>query len=515
MQNRGANAARLAAVSAAILLLGAATAHARPTRSLQQFDCTAAQQLCEKQSCKGKLDFKCDTATSQTDCTCISAGLAGCFSGTSSVATPAGPKRLSQLQLGEAVLSVGAGGALQFSPVYMFSSRRPAERSAFLRVRTDAGLNLTVTPGHYLFAWRGEGARAMAEAALGSPAAWPYVLPTQLAVGDVVPVALSHVVASSGVGAARPALARVTAVEEVVEEGVFMPHTHRRDLPTAAAGQTAVAESLHLLSFPPNTSEEDIASVVDGVWSLQYLAAGPICGSAGPLAGFRRAGAAAEYAGDAGDAPTHAVLFRYSNEVALLRFESQPRVQLMLGGTGAPQGTAITTLNFQGRVPSELEAIFRRGPEWGEGVELVLAMALQGGATQDEAGEFLQLTQQLAVSSAFGAVQCSYGACIVQHRGDGDAAAAETPPPPPQQQQAQQQQQQQAAAGGAVGPQPDVVLLARFQDDAQLQQFLACPPVAALLEGDDRLPLRALWSAALLTQPSDSSSSQGVGGGLL
>lgn len=165
--------------------------------------------------------------------------------------------------------------------------------------------------------------------------------------------------------------------------------------------------------------QEDIASVVDGVWSLQYLAAGPICGSAGPLAGFRRAGAAAEYAGDAGDAPTHAVLFRYSNEVALLRFESQPRVQLMLGGTGAPQGTgarggqgrgasegaccrhacpcppltlppfslacppprlaAITTLNFQGRVPSELEAIFRRGPEWGEGVELVLAMALQVG----------------------------------------------------------------------------------------------------------------------------------------
>ena len=426
---RGAAAGRTTAEpplpgGAALLLVVRQSAWARRTRTLTS-----------SFFCAGKLDFKCDTATSQTDCTCISAGLvrrrlrhchaaraaahahhlctrcvfsgacfaaaslrwirngklglhppplrqpqqpascthrclllprlpspqAGCFSGTSSVATPAGPKRLSQLQLGEAVLSVGAGGALQFSPVYMFSSRRPAERSAFLRVRTDAGLNLTggwvggaggrgrggwldplqsalqdralragnsahgtwlcscatpvlpippltlgptwpppcfgvcpVTPGHYLFAWRGEGARAMAEAALGSPAAWPYVLPTQasprgfggegfvawaglegwlgccsrkhwswsircstnwkdlhasestasqllharphaapllgpqLAVGDVVPVALSHVVASSGVGAARPALARVTAVEEVVEEGVFMPHTHRR-----------------------------------------------------------------------------------------------------------------------------------------------------------------------------------------------------------------------------------------------------------------------------------------------
>ena len=43
-----------------------------------------------------------------------------------------------------------------------------------------------------------------------------------------------------------------------------------------------------------------------------------------------------------------------------------------------------------------------------------------------------------------------------------------------------------------MGPQPDVVLLARFQDDAQLQQFLACPPVAALLE----VRRRSAWACA-------------------
>ena len=45
--------------------------------------------------------------------------------------------------------------------------------------------------------------------------------------------------------------------------------------------------------------------------------------------------------------------------------------------TAYPAG--ITTLNFRGCVPNELEAIFRRGPEWGKGLELVLAAALQVG----------------------------------------------------------------------------------------------------------------------------------------
>lgn len=77
-----------------------------------------------------------------------------------------------------------------------------------------------VTPGHYLFAWSGEGGAAAAAGALGRPDAWPYVLPAQLAPGDLVPVATAD-----WSGARRLALARVTAVEAVQGEGVFMPHT--------------------------------------------------------------------------------------------------------------------------------------------------------------------------------------------------------------------------------------------------------------------------------------------------
>lgn len=111
----------------------------------------------------------------------------------------------------------------------------------------------------------------------------------------------------------------------------------------------------------------------------------------------------------------------------------------------------------------------------------------QGGTSQADAEEFLSLTQQLAVSSAFGAVQCSYGQCC---------------------------KSEEPAAGNGEEQRPDMLLLARFQEAAQLQQFLACPPVAALLEGDDRIPLACLWSCVLETQPSDSSTSRGVQGGL-
>ncbi|KAI7845937.1 hypothetical protein COHA_000483 [Chlorella ohadii] len=187
-----------------------------------EVECKAAEELCNKISCSGLIKFSCDPADStNSKCTCVSGGLASCFPGSATVATPGGPKRLSQLSLGEQVLAVDAStGRLQFSPVYMWSSRRPSQAAQFVTVRTDAGLNITITPGHYLFAWRGAGAAAAAEAALPRPAAWPYVLPAQLVPGDVVPVA-----AADWSGDRRLVLARVTAVEREEGEGVYMPHT--------------------------------------------------------------------------------------------------------------------------------------------------------------------------------------------------------------------------------------------------------------------------------------------------
>lgn len=123
------------------------------------------------------------------------------------------------------------------------------------------------------------------------------------------------------------------------------------------------------------------------------------------------------------------------------------------------------------------------------------ASCLQGGSSGADAEEFLALTQQLALSSAFGAVQCSYGGVSSVGHAGGAAAAGALP-----------EAQERA---------PDFVALVRFQEGAQLQQFLACPPVAALLEGDGRIPLAALWSCVLESAPSDASTSRGVQGGLM
>lgn len=188
------------------------------------------------------IKFECDAVSGRVKCYCQSAGLVSCFPGTATVSLPGGAtKRMADVALGDSVLSVGHNGRLQYSPVYMFSSRRPTERAAFMRIHTDAGLSITATQGHYLFAWKGSAAAA-AEAALATPAAWPYVLPTQIEVGDLVPVAVANASSSSGgtgqeqqpalVAAAATAtatpglrLARVTKVEQHTQEGVYMPHT--------------------------------------------------------------------------------------------------------------------------------------------------------------------------------------------------------------------------------------------------------------------------------------------------
>lgn len=92
----------------------------------------------------GLLKAQCDSSTGRVQCTCESAGLVSCFPGAATVTLAGGAtKRIADLALGDAVLAVGPDGRLLYAPVALFSSRRPAQRAAFLRVHTDAGLNIT------------------------------------------------------------------------------------------------------------------------------------------------------------------------------------------------------------------------------------------------------------------------------------------------------------------------------------------------------------------------------------
>ena len=157
----------------------------------------------------------------------------------------------------------------------------------------------------------------------------------------------------------------------------------------------------------------------------------------------------------------------------------------MLQGSTSTIVEDVSTICFQTSVPNELEAIFRRGGEWDEGFEFVGALSLQPGSNESDALEFLDLTQQLATSSAFGAVQAAAGPCkqVLRHGGVLDDSQK------------------------IVLEQPDFMVLVRFQAKEQLDAFVQCPPVAAVLEGDERSPLKAVWAGVLVVAPAENSQS--------
>ena len=126
---------------AALLPLG----HLPPGRIKRTKPVTSGPDHCHLFT--GVLKTECDATTGKVECLCQSAGLASCFPGAATVTVSTGAaKPLAALALGEEVLAVGSDGRLRYSPVVMFSSRRPAQRAAFVRVHTDAGLNITGGP---------------------------------------------------------------------------------------------------------------------------------------------------------------------------------------------------------------------------------------------------------------------------------------------------------------------------------------------------------------------------------
>jgi hypothetical protein len=172
-------------------------------------------------------------------------------------------------------------------------------------------------------------------------------------------------------------------------------------------------------------------------------------------------------------------------------FMANPRIKDMLDTTATKTATTVATYSFSSLIPNELEAIFRRGSEWEEGYEMITALNLQPGSNEPDALEFLDLTQQLATSSAFGAVQAGAGKCssLVVHSAEMNEKNSD-----------------KSCIESATTP--DYIMLVRFQTKQQLAAFIQCPAVAAVLEGDERSPLKALWAGALEITPSDNSQTK-------
>lgn len=118
---------------------------------------------------------------------------------------------MADVELGDSVQAVSQEGVVGYYPVYAFSSFSPATDAIMVRISTDAGLNITATPGHYMFGWSPSDAGIPTD-----PTTWSFVLARDVSIGDTVPV----------LKGGKLAAARVTNVRCVYEEtGVYAPHT--------------------------------------------------------------------------------------------------------------------------------------------------------------------------------------------------------------------------------------------------------------------------------------------------
>lgn len=169
----------------------------------------------------------------------------------------------------------------------------------------------------------------------------------------------------------------------------------------------------------------------------------------------------------------------------------------------------LITLTFQTSVPNELEAIFRRGSEWDEGEELIVALQRHSSASIDDVEEFLDLTQQLATSSVYGAVQAASGPCLTGSTAATTATTSSSGGGDRVESGATSNEEQQQGI-----EMPQYVMIVRFQNGLQLSEFVSCPAVHAMLDGDERSPLKAIWAGILMISPAQNSKSspQGRGG---
>ena len=76
----------------------------------------------------------------------------GCFTGSSLVVLENGsPKKMSDLQVGDSVLTVSDNNVLSFSPIILNLHRSPKEFGEFLVLQTNTGHSLTLSLQHLLY----------------------------------------------------------------------------------------------------------------------------------------------------------------------------------------------------------------------------------------------------------------------------------------------------------------------------------------------------------------------------
>ncbi|GIL86644.1 hypothetical protein Vretimale_11534 [Volvox reticuliferus] len=135
---------------------------------------------------------------------------------------------------------------------------------------------------------------------------------------------------------------------------------------TARADTVPVWETLVVVNSSPDASQsaEEQQELLDTLWSLQYRTPGACCASAGPVV--------QSAARDRSAAARAVVYYRFSSQVQAERFVAGPvfaEAKARLLGTGN-----VSLALWKVLVPNDMEALFKRGPAFETGVDLVLVI---------------------------------------------------------------------------------------------------------------------------------------------
>ncbi|KAL8588686.1 hypothetical protein ACOMHN_046458 [Nucella lapillus] len=148
--------------------------------------------------------------------------IGGCFPGTSDVITRGGVTRaMSDVKVGDEVLSVDWEGRLTYSEVIAFLDRDSQQRGYFYTLRTEHGQATTLTAKHLIYVVTHSNVTGY-DVKAPAMTQWKTRFAEEVREGDVILLASSLGGGGGGMGVS---MSRVTHVQARVQTGVYAPLT--------------------------------------------------------------------------------------------------------------------------------------------------------------------------------------------------------------------------------------------------------------------------------------------------
>ncbi|GAQ85909.1 Stress responsive alpha-beta barrel domain protein [Klebsormidium nitens] len=165
-------------------------------------------------------------------------------------------------------------------------------------------------------------------------------------------------------------------------------------------GKRKVVEHVTLYQMRGDLTEEAEKEMLDHLWSLQYKFREMLATSVGRIYSKRSGGF------------THALYARFPNMESAENYEYSPASLAVLQSYVQPLCEDSLSVSFEANVENDVEAIFRRGDHWNEGVEHVVLLKVKEGTPQESVTSLLTDMEDLQAAAAPNVVQLTIGSNV-------------------------------------------------------------------------------------------------------